>query len=76
MGVRPQRPSSSRGLSANDGGALGRLTLLAGVQAFALVVFMLGFFLTRQEVPHHSHCQVRARACVRSLIRSDSVCGM
>lgn len=43
-------------------GPLGRLTLLAGVQAFALLVFMLGFFLTRQEVPHHSHCQVR---CVR-----------
>lgn len=27
-------------------------------QVFALVVFMLGFFLTRQEVPHFSHCQV------------------
>jgi hypothetical protein len=45
--------------SGPGGGALGRVTLLAGVQVFALVVFMLGFFLTRQEVPHHSHCQVR-----------------
>lgn len=62
MGTRPSRgPSSS---SSKTGGALGRLTLLAAVQGFALVVFMLGFFLTRQEVPHHSHCQVGCVACV------------
>ena len=37
--------------------SLGALTALGALQAFALAVFMLGFFLTRQEVPHHSHCQ-------------------
>lgn len=56
MGTRPSRGLSSS--SCKTGGALSRLTLLAAVQAFALAVFMLGFFLTRQEVPHHSHCQV------------------
>ncbi len=57
--------SATTGGHGQQHGALGRLTLLAGVQAFALVVFMLGFFLTRQEVPHHSHCQVRpsVRVC-------------
>lgn len=59
MAPAPGGSQSHAAAGAGVRGALGRLTLLAGVQAFALMVFMLGFFLTRQEVPHHSHCQVR-----------------
>lgn len=66
MARSPPAPSTA----AKGGGGmgpLGRLTLLAGVQAFALLVFMLGFFLTRQEVPHYSHCQVRPSVACRPL---------
>jgi hypothetical protein len=63
-------PKTTTTTTAGDG-ALGRLTLLAGVQAFALVVFMLGFFLTRQEVPHYSHCQVRGAAATAGTASID-----
>lgn len=57
-------PPGSRPVSAvTPGGSCfrgGRKALVVlVVQAFALTLFMLGFFLTRHEVPHVSTCQVR-----------------